>query len=406
MPALMPVYARAEVYFERGEGCHLFDETGRRYLDFVSGAAVTAFGHAHPAINRALSDQAQRLWIASNLYKSRSLERLAQRLVDASFAYTVFLQNSGAEAWELGVKVIRKCFSTVGRPQCYRIISFEGCFHGRMLAGISAAKTDRMAKGFGPMTPGFDQVGWNDLEQVRAAIGPETAAIMIEPVQGEGGMRVASPEFLRGLREICDESGLLLYFDEIQCGLGRTGRLFACDWAGVTPDLMCIGKALGNGFPIGACLATAEAALGMTPGCHGSTFGGNPLATAVANAVLDLLLAQGFLTEVDKTGRYLEARLADLMDSHPGVFTERRGRGLMGALRCVQPNSAVVDALRAKGLLAIAGSENVVRLLPPLIVTEHQIDEAVAIIDSVAEKLSWGESSNSGGCREAFAKCP
>ena len=400
MPALMPVYARADVYFERGEGCHLFDEHGRRYLDFVSGAAVTAFGHAHPAITRALSDQAQRLWIASNLYKSRSLERLAQRLVDASFAYTVFLQNSGAEAWELGVKVIRKYFSAVGRPQRYRIICFEGCFHGRMLAGISAAKTERMAKGFGPPSPGFDQVGWNDLGQVRAAIGPETAAILVEPVQGEGGMRAASPEFLRGLRGICDESGLLLYFDEIQCGLGRTGRLFACEWAGVSPDLMCIGKALGNGFPIGACLATAEAALGMTPGSHGSTFGGNPLATAVANAVLDLLLAPGFLAEVEKTGRYLQARLASLAESHPGVFTERRGMGLMGALRCAPPNSAVVDSLRAEGLLAIAGGENVVRFLPPLIVTERQIDEAVAIIDSVAERLSRGAS---GECRQALA---
>jgi acetylornithine/N-succinyldiaminopimelate aminotransferase len=405
MPALMPVYARADVYFERGEGCHLFDEHGRRYLDFVSGAAVTAFGHAHPAITRALSDQAQRLWIASNLYKSRGLEKLAQRLVDASFAYTVFLQNSGAEAWELGVKVIRKYFSAVGRPQRYRIICFEGCFHGRMLAGISAAKTERMAKGFGPMTPGFDQVGWNDLEQVRAAIGPETAAILIEPVQGEGGMRVASPEFLRGLRRICDESGLLLYFDEIQCGLGRTGRLFACEWAGVTPDLMCIGKALGNGFPIGACLATAEAALGMTPGCHGSTFGGNALATAVGNAVLDLLLAPGFLTEVEKTGRYLEDRLAGLVESHPGVFTGRRGKGLMGALRCVQPNYVVVDALRAEGLLAIAGGENVVRLLPPLIVTERQIDEAVAIISSVANKTSQEESDNRSGARRVLAKC-
>ena len=400
----MPVYARADVYFERGEGCHLFDEHGRRYLDFVSGAAVTAFGHAHPAITQALSDQARRLWTASNLYKSRSLERLAERLADVSFADTVFLQNSGAEAWELGVKVIRKHFSTAGQPQRYRIVSFEGCFHGRMLAGIAAAKTDRMAKGFGPMTPGFDRVGWNSLEEVRAAIGPETAAIMIEPVQGEGGMRPASPEFLRGIRGICDEFGLLLYFDEIQCGLGRTGRLFACEWAGVSPDLMCIGKALGNGFPIGACLATAGAARGMTPGSHGSTFGGNPLATAVANAVLDLLLAPGFITEVEKTGRCLQARLAGLVERHPGVFTERRGKGLMGALKCVQPNSVVVDALRADGLLAIAGGENVVRLLPPLIVTERQIDEAVATIDSVTRKLSQGESGNRIGSRQAFAK--
>jgi acetylornithine/N-succinyldiaminopimelate aminotransferase len=388
MNALMPVYARADVYFERGEGCHLFDDQGRRYLDFVAGAAVAAFGHAHPVITQALTDQARRLWIASNLYRSHGLERLAQRLVDITFADTVFLQNSGVEAWELGIKVIRKHFSAVGRPERYRVISFEGCFHGRTLAAIAAAKTDRMAGGFGPMTEGFDRVNWSDLDAVRSAIGPQTAAVMIEPVQGEGGMRAAAPEFLRGLRKLCDEFGLLLYFDEIQCGLGRTGRMFACEWANVSPDVMCIGKALGNGFPIGACLATAAAAGGMTAGTHGSTFGGNPLASAAANAVLDLLLAPGFLEETDGRGRRLEKRLDELVDRHPGVFSERCGRGLMCALKCIPRNSDVIDALRREGLLTIAGGGNVMRALPPLIVTDQQIDDAAAIIDSVAGRLS------------------
>jgi acetylornithine/N-succinyldiaminopimelate aminotransferase len=387
MNALMPIYGRADVYFERGEGCYLFDEQGHPYLDFVAGAAVAAFGHAHPVITKALTDQAQRLWIASNLYRSRGLERLAQRLVNMTFADTVFLQNSGVEAWELGIKVIRKHFSAIRQPQRYRIISFEGCFHGRSLAAISAAKTDKMAGGFGPMTEGFDRVSWNDLDAVRAAIGSETAAIVIEPVQGDGGMRAAAPDFLLGLRRLCDEFGLLLYFDEIQCGLGRTGRMFAWDWANVSPDVMCIGKALGNGFPIGACMATAGAADGMTAGTHGSTFGGNPLATAAANSVLDLLLAPGFLEETERKGLYLENRLAELVEKHPGVFSERRGRGLMSALQCVPSNLDIIDALRREGLLAIAGGGNVIRTLPPLIVTDRQIDDAAAIIDSVAGKL-------------------
>ena len=388
MNALMPVYARADVYFERGEGCYLFDDRGRRYLDFVAGPAVAAFGHAHPAITRALTDQARRLWITSNLYKSHGLEHLAQRLVNRTFSDTVFFQNSGVEAWELGVKVIRRHFSATGRPERYRVISFEGCFHGRTLAAIAAAKTDRMAGGFGPMTDGFDRVGWNDLEGVRSAIGPRTAAIVIEPVQGEGGMRVAAPEFLQGLRKLCDEFGLLLYFDEIQCGMGRTGRMFACEWAGVAPDVMCIGKALGNGFPIGACLATADAACGMAPGTHGTTFGGNPLATSAANAVLDLLLAPGFLEETERKGRRLEKRLAELAGRHPGVFSEWRGKGLMGALKCVPENSEVIDALRNEGLLTIAGGGNVIRTLPPLIVTDRQIDDAAEIIDLVAGKFA------------------
>ena len=286
MPLLMPVYAKADIYFERGEGVYLFDDKGQRYLDFIGGIAVASLGHANPYVVQALKNQADKLWITSNIFKTHGSEQLARRLVDLTFAETVFFQNSGVEAWECGVKVIRKYFSSIGHPQRYRIITFQGCFHGRTMAAIAASKAEKMVKGFGPMMDGFDQVPWNDLNALREAITHETAAIHLEPVLGEGGMKTASTAFLQAVREMCDEFGLLLYFDEIQCGMGRTGKLFAHEWAGITPDVMCIAKALGNGFPIGACLATAKAAQGMVVGTHGSTYGGNPLATAVGNAVL------------------------------------------------------------------------------------------------------------------------
>ena len=386
-PALMPVYAKADITFERGEGVYLFDDKGERYLDFVGGIAVASLGHAHPQLVRALKEQAEKLWIVSNIFHTKPTQRLAQRLVDLTFADTVFFQNSGVEAWECGVKVIRKYFSAIGQPQRYRVITFEGCFHGRTLAAIAAAKTEKMVKGFGPMMDGFDQVAWGNLNEVRAAITAETAAIHIEPVQGEGGMKALSSEFMHELRAICDEFGLLLYFDEVQCGMGRTGKLFAHEWSGVTPDVMCIAKALGNGYPIGACLATAKAAQGMVVGTHGSTYGGNPLATAVGNAVLDIIADPAFLTRVQNLSAYLWQKLDGLIANHPKVFTEHRGKGMMQGLRCVPLNTDVVKALRAEKLLVLAAGENVVRMLPPLIVTEAQIDEAVAIIDRVAAKL-------------------
>lgn len=388
MPVLMPVYERADIYFERGEGAYLFDDKGNRYLDFVGGIAVTGLGHAHPAIVKALKEQAERLWIVSNTYKTHSGDKLAQRLVDLTFADTVFFQNSGVEAWECGVKVVRKYFSAIGQPQRYRIISFKGCFHGRTLAAIAASKAEKMVKGFGPMTEGFDQVAWENMNEVRAAITAETAAILIEPVIGEGGMKAASPEFLRELRKVCDEFGLLLYFDEIQCGMGRTGKLFAHEWAGVTPDVMCIAKALGNGFPVGACLATAKAAQGMVVGTHGSTYGGNPLATEVGNAVLDVMTAPGFMDQAKRMGDYLGQKLSGLVRRHPKIFTSCRGKGLMQGLVCVPVNTDVVKALRAEKLLSLGAGENVVRFLPPLIVTETQIDEAVSIIDRVATRMA------------------
>ena len=386
-PALMPVYAKADITFERGEGVYLFDDKGERYLDFIGGIAVASLGHAHPQLVRALKEQAEKLWIVSNIFHTKPTQRLAQRLVDLTFADTVFFQNSGVEAWECGVKVIRKYFSTIDQPQRYRVITFEGCFHGRTLAAIAAAKTEKMVKGFGPMMDGFDQVAWGNLNEVRAAITAETAAIHIEPVQGEGGMKALSSEFMHELRAICDEFGLLLYFDEVQCGMGRTGKLFAHEWSGVTPDVMCIAKALGNGYPIGACLATAKAAQGMVVGTHGSTYGGNPLATAVGNAVLDIIADPAFLTRVQNLSAYLWQKLDGLIANHPKVFTEHRGKGMMQGLRCVPLNTDVVKALREQKLLVLAAGENVVRMLPPLIVTEAQIDEAVAIIDRVAAKL-------------------
>ncbi len=388
MPVLMPVYARADIYFERGEGCYLFDDKGSRYLDFIAGIAVAGLGHAHPYVTRALKEQAERLWITSNIFKTRLGDRLAQRLVDLTFADTVFFQNSGAEAWECSIKVMRKYFSAIGQPQRYRVISFQGCFHGRTLAAIAASKAEKMVKGFGPMTDGFDQVAWGNMNEVRAAITEETAGIVIEPVIGEGGMKPATPEFLRELRAVCDEYGLLLCFDEIQCGMGRTGRMFAHEWAEVTPDVMCIAKALGNGFPIGACLATAKAAQGMVAGTHGSTYGGNPLATAVGNAVLDVVTAPGFLENVERMGAYLWAKLDDILARHPGVFLEHRGKGLMQGLVCKPLNTDVVKALREEKLLSLAAGDNVVRFVPPLIVAEEQIDEAASIIDRVAAQLA------------------
>ncbi len=384
---LMPVYARADVYFERGEGCYLYDDKGERYLDFVGGIAVTGLGHAHPYLIKALETQAEKLWITSNIFNSHGGDRLAQRLVDLTFADTVFFQNSGAEAWECSMKVARKYQSAVGQPQRYRMICFEGCFHGRTLAAIAAAKTDKMVKGFGPMMPGFDQVPWENIDAVKAAMTEETAGIVIEPVQGDGGMKVCSPDFLRQLRAICDQHGLLLVFDEVQCGMGRTGKLFAHEWTDATPDVMSVAKALGNGYPIGACLATAKAAQGMVIGTHGSTYGGNPIAVAVGNAVLDVMTAPGFLDSVQRAGTYFGKQLEALVKKHPIVFKEVRGKGLMRGLVCGPENLAIIRALRAEKLLALGAGDNVVRLLPALIVTEPQIDDAIAIIDRVAQKI-------------------
>jgi acetylornithine/N-succinyldiaminopimelate aminotransferase len=386
-PALMPVYTQADLYFERGEGSYLFDDKGERYLDFVGGIAVAGLGHAHPQIVAALKAQAEKLWSASNLYKYHPTQRLAERLVHLSFADTVFFQNSGVEAWECGVKLVRKYFSAIGKPERHRIITFKGCFHGRTMTAMAAAKTEKMVGGFGPLIDGFDQVEWGDLDAVRGAITHETAGLCIEPVQGEGGLRVASAEYLRGLRHICDEHGLLLYFDEVQCGMGRTGRLFGYELTGVKPDVMCIAKALGNGYPIGACLAVAKAAQGMVAGTHGSTYGGNPMATTIGNAVLDVMTAPGFLEDVAQKGALFETKLLELVARHPKIFSGRRGTGMMQGLVCKPPNGDVVKALQAEKMLAVAAGDNVLRMLPPLVTTDEQIEEAAAILDRVAKSI-------------------
>ncbi|MFI4986978.1 MAG: aspartate aminotransferase family protein [Alphaproteobacteria bacterium] len=386
IPAVMPTYARANIAFERGEGAYLYASDGRRFLDFACGIAVTGLGHAHPHLVEALVEQGRKLWHCSNIFQIPGQERLAERLVARSFADTVFFCNSGAEALEGGIKLVRKYHDDTGHPERYRIICFHNGFHGRTLATIAAGGQEKHLKGFAPTVEGFDHVAFENLNEVRNAITGETAAILAEPVQGEGGMRAARPEFLKGLRAVCDEFGLLLFLDEVQCGMGRTGKLFAHEWAGIKPDVLSTAKALGGGFPIGAVLATEKAAVGMTAGTHGSTFGGNPLAMAVANAVLDVMLADGFLGKVAKTGERLGHRLESVVKAHPHIFSEVRGMGLMRGLKCADGITAadVVARLRDHGLLTVGSGENVVRFLPPLIIDERHIDEAIAIVERTA----------------------
>jgi len=386
--SVMPTYGRAEIAFERGEGAHIYATDGRRYLDFGGGIAVTCLGHANPAMIKAITEQASKLMHCSNLYQIPGQIRLADRLVKNSFADTVFFCNSGAEANEGMIKVARKYQSANGHPERYRIITFEGAFHGRTLTTIAATGNKKYLDGFGPPVEGFDQVPFGDIEAVKKAIGPQTAAILIEPIQGEGGVRVASPTFLRALRQLCDQHGLLLVFDEVQTGIARTGEMFAYERSGVKPDVMALAKALGGGFPIGACLATAEASKGMTVGTHGSTFGGNPLAMAVGNAVLDVVMADGFLERMRKNALLLKQRLAELKDRHSSVIAEVRGEGLLIGLRMVPQASEMVDELRAEKMITVAAGDNVVRLLPPLIIGEKEIAEAVGCIDRACARLA------------------
>jgi len=386
IPALMPTYNRCNIAFERGEGAYLYATDGRRFLDFASGIAVTGLGHSHPHLVKTLIEQGQKLWHCSNIFQIPDQQRLAERLVARSFADTVFFCNSGAEALEGGIKLVRKYHDETGHPERYRVICFHNAFHGRTLATIAAGGQEKHLKGFDPMVQGFDHVAFENLNEVRNAVTPETAAILVEPVQGEGGLRAARPEFLKGLREVCDEFGLLLFMDEVQCGMGRTGKLFAHEWAGVRPDVLSTAKALGGGFPVGAVLATEKAAIGMTVGTHGSTFGGNPLAMAVANAVLDVMLADGFLDGVASKGERFGKRLEKLVKSHPGVFSDVRGMGLMRGLKCADGLAAadIVARLRESGLLTVAAGENVIRLLPPLIAEDAHFDEALAILEKTA----------------------
>ena len=390
---LLPVFARADVAFERGEGAWLIGTDGERYLDFTSGVAVTALGHAHPHLVAALQQQATRLWHMSNLFKSPDGERLAARLCEQSFADKVFFCNSGAEAMECAIKLTRRYHAMKGHPERYRIITFEGAFHGRTLATLAATGAEKYLEGFGPPMDGFDQVPLGDIAAVKKAVGPHTAGILIEPLQGEGGVRAPENAFFKALRQVCDDNGLLLIFDEVQTGMGRTGELFAYKRIGVTPDVMSLAKALGGGFPIGACLATNEAASGMTPGSHGSTFGGNPLAVAAANAVLDVMLAPGFFEHARKMSLLLKQKLASVVDRHPDVVAEVRGEGLLIGVRAVVPAGDLINALRDEKLLTVAAGDNVVRFLPPLIVTEAELDEAVERLERACGRLSKGNKS-------------
>jgi len=379
---LYDTFTRAPIAFARGEGAWLETTDGRRVLDFSGGVAVTALGHAHPALVAALTAQAGKLWHVSNLYRIPEQETFAETLCRLTFADRVFFCNSGAEAVECAIKTARRYQFVNGHPERTRIVTFAGAFHGRTLTTLAATGNPKYLEGFGPPAAGFDQVALGDLKAVEAAVGRETAAIMIEPIQGEGGVRAVDPAFLRRLRALCDERGLLLVLDEVQTGVGRTGRLFAHEWAGVAPDIMAVAKGLGGGFPVGACLATEEAAKGMTPGTHGSTFGGNLLAMVVGKAVIDIVGQEDFLAEVRRRGLYLKQRLASVVDSHPGVAAEVRGEGLL-----IPPAADVVAAMRDRGLLAAAAGDNVVRLLPPLNVSEAEIDEAITRLDAALAVL-------------------
>jgi len=393
---LYDTFARAPLAFTRGEGAWVETTDGRRLLDFSGGLAVNALGHAHPKLVAALKAQAEKLWHVSNLFRIPEQERLAETLTRASFADKVFFGNSGTEAVECAIKTARRYQFVNGHPERTGFITFTGAFHGRTLTALAATGNPKYLEGMGPVAGGFAQVAHGDIKAVETAIGPETAAIIVEPIQGEGGVRLTSGQFLRQVRALCDEHDLLLIFDEVQTGIGRTGRLFAYEWSGVTPDVMTLAKGIGGGFPLGACLATAAAAKGMTVGTHGSTFGGNPLAMAVGQAVMEEVTGDGFLDHVRRMGLYFKQRLAAVLDSHADLVAEVRGEGLLIGVRCIKPVGEVVTAMRDAGLIGAAAGENVVRLLPPLNVKEAEIDEAVDRLDRALAALEPARAGAAG----------
>lgn len=388
MSALFGTYARTEIAFERGEGMRLFSEDGQSYLDFVAGIGVNSLGHNDPHVVGALKEQADKLWHVSNIFTIPEAEKLAQRLVDETFADSVFFTNSGAEAVECAIKTARHYFFEKGQPERTEIIAFTGSFHGRTLGTIAAGGNPAYLEGFGEPLAGFQHVKPGDLDAVKAKIGPKTAAILIEPVQGEGGVTAMPDSFMRGLRKLCDGHGLLLILDEVQCGYGRTGRFFAHEWAGITPDIMAVAKAVANGFPMGACLAKGDVAKSMVPGTHGSTYGGNPMACAIGNAVLDRVLEPGFFEHVEKMGLLVNRHMQQMMQKFPQYVVDVRGRGLIAGMKITPPVRDFVARLRDHHLLTVAASDNVLRLLPPLIVTEAEIDEAFEIISNAFAELA------------------
>ncbi|MBJ3778871.1 aspartate aminotransferase family protein [Acuticoccus mangrovi] len=384
MTYLLDPYNRAPIEIVRGEGVHVWDSTGRRYLDFIGGMAVVAFGHCHPVLVAALERQARTLWTASNILRTGEAEQLAERLARASFADKVFFGTSGAEVVDLALKLVRRYFKSTATPERWRVITMDNAYHGRTMAAIAAGGSAKLREGYEPLVDGFDMVDFGDLDAVRAAIGPETGAILIEPIQGDGGIRVASPAYLRGLRAVADEHCLLLLYDEVQSGMGRTGKLFAYQNSGVAPDILVTSKGLGCGFPLSALLTTEAVARTVGPGSHGGTLNGAPLGMAVGSAALDLMLADGFLDQVTETGRYFKERLEEVAARRPETFREVRGVGLMIGLVCGPANGAVATALRERGLLVAQASGNVLRLLPPLVVTGADIDRAMEIFEDVA----------------------
>lgn len=392
--SVLPTYSRAPLSFVKGEGSWLIEADGRRFLDLGAGIAVNALGHAHPALVEVLTDQAQTLWHTSNLYNIPQQEALADRLVDASFADTVFFCNSGTEACELAVKMARKYFYDKGEPDRVEIITFSGSFHGRSSAGIAAAGSEKMTQGFGPLLPGFVHLDWPDHDAIAPAITEKTAAILVEPVQGEGGIVPLPDLALKGLRDLCDAHGLLLILDEVQCGVGRTGRLFAHEWAGIEPDIMMVAKGIGGGFPLGAVLATEEAASGMTAGTHGSTYGGNPLGCAVGCKVMDIVSDPAFLADVNRKAGLFRQRLEALVAAHPAVFDSVRGSGLMLGVKCKAINMDVVNAGYDTQVITVPAADNVIRILPPLTITDDEIGEAITRLDKAAMSVAQTASSS------------
>ena len=387
IPSVLPTYNRAPLSFVKGEGSWMIEADGRRFLDMGAGIAVNSLGHAHPKLVEALTTQAQALWHTSNLYQIPQQQALADRLVEHTFADTVFFTNSGTEACELAVKMARKYFYDKGQTERTDIITFSGSFHGRSAAGIAAAGSEKMTKGFGPLLPGFVHLDFGDHDALAAAISDTTCAIMVEPIQGEGGIRPLPDACLKGLRDLCDEHGVLMILDEVQCGVGRTGKLFAHEWAGVTPDIMMVAKGIGGGFPLGAILATENAARGMTAGSHGSTYGGNPLGCAVGCAVMDVIADPAFLAEVNRKAGLMRQKLEGLIAAHPDVFESVRGTGLMLGLKCKATNTDIVNAGYAQEVITVPAADNVIRLLPPLTITDAEIAEAVTRLDAAASSL-------------------
>jgi acetylornithine/N-succinyldiaminopimelate aminotransferase len=386
--ALLPNYARADLAFERGEGAWLWTVDGRRFLDFGSGIATASLGHGHPHLVKAIADQAAKVMHTSNLYRIPQAERLAARLVEATFADSVFFCNSGAEANEGMIKMMRRAMSDAGRPERFRFICFEGAFHGRTLATLAATGNSHYLEGFGPVVDGFDHVPLNNMNAVRDKIGPNTCGIIVEPIQGEGGIRSADLDFLRDLRAVCDEYDIILGMDEVQTGMGRTGKLFAHEWAGITPDVMSAAKGIGGGFPLGAVLAKERYAKALIPGTHGTTYGGNPLACAAGNAVLDVILSPGFLEDVQRKGNKLKSELEAIARENPSVYVDARGRGLLLGMKCVLPVGQVQAACVAEGLMAITAGDNVLRLAPPLVITDSDLEQAVTMLRAATAKVA------------------